>query len=145
MRWICAALALLASALILGCGGDGASRFNVSGSATFAGKPIPVGKIYFTPDAAKGNSGAAGYADIKDGKFSTASAGGMGTIGGAMLVRIEGADGIALDEDRPNGNPLFTFYEVAVEFPKESTTKDFDVPADAAKAQPPDARQLVTP
>ena len=34
-----------------GCGGDGANR--VSGKVTFNGKPLPAGKIYFTPDGAK--------------------------------------------------------------------------------------------
>jgi hypothetical protein len=139
-------LVVLTVVAVCGCGaGDGATRYAIAGNVTFAGKPIPTGKIYFTPDGAKGNTGAAGYADIKEGKYDTSKTGGMGNIGGAMLVRIEGADGVPLDEDRPSGTPLFTFYETAVELPKENTTKDFDVPAAAASAQAPTAPPLVVP
>ena len=40
-------LAALACCLVLGCGG-GSKLYRVSGKVTFAGKPVPVGKIYFT-------------------------------------------------------------------------------------------------
>ena len=130
--------------LLVGCG-DGGGRHHVSGNATFAGKPIPTGKIYFTPDASKGNSGAAGWADIQDGKFDTKAPGGQATIGGPMLVRIEGADGVRIDEERPNGNPLFPFYETQVDLPKSSSTRDFDVPAEAVNYQPPSAEPAIIP
>jgi hypothetical protein len=134
----------LACSLVLGCGG-GPSLYRVSGNATFAGKPIPTGKIYFSPDSSKGNTGATGYADIKDGKYDTSAAGGRGTIGGAMIVRIEGADGIRIDEERPAGNALFPSYETSVELAKSGTTKDFDVPANAATAQPGAVAPVVVP
>jgi len=130
-------LLFLLCAALLGCGGS--SGYHISGNATFNGKPIPVGKIYFTPDAAKKNTGAAGWADIKDGKYDTRSSGGMGIIGGPTLVRIEGSDGVKLDEERPNGTPLFAYYETPVDLPKSNSTKDFDVPASAASATPPSA------
>jgi len=129
--------------LAVGCGGG--KSYHVSGKASFAGKPIPVGKIYFTPDAAKGNSGATGYADIKDGKYDTSAAGGMGIIGGPMIVRIEGSDGVKIDEERPGGKPLFPEYQKAEDFPKAATTKDFDVPASAASGKPGATGGVIVP
>jgi len=116
----------------------------VSGKVTFHGKPIPLGKIYFIPDGSKGNTGAAGYADIKDGEYDTKGQGGKGMIGGPMLVRIEGVDGVKIDEERPNGNPLFPAYETQVDMPKSSTTKEFDVPL-SAKDRKPDVRPIIVP
>jgi len=127
------AVPALICCLALGCG---EKIYRVSGKATFAGKPIPVGKIYFTPDAAKGNSGPSGYATIKDGQYDTATGGGQGILGGPMVVRIEGADGVKIDEERPNGKPLFAHYETQLEMPKSTTTKDFDVPASAVNQKP---------
>jgi hypothetical protein len=139
---VCGCLLVVLTALLTGCGSSG---YHVSGKATFDGKPIPVGKIYFTPDASKGNDGASGWADIKDGAFNTSASGGMGIVGGPTLVRIEGADGLRIDDDRPNGNPLFTHYETAVDLPKSTTTKDFDVPASAKDAAPPSAPAAIVP
>jgi hypothetical protein len=130
-RW----LSVLACSLALGCGG-GPTVYRISGNVTFAGKPIPVGRIYFTPDSSKGNIGLTGYADIKDGKYDSSVSGGRGIAGGATVVRIEGSDGVKIDEERPAGNALFPAYETSVELPKSSSTKDFDVPAAAATAQP---------
>lgn len=135
-------LFLLACCVHSGCGGS--SGYHVSGKATFNGKPIPLGKIYFTPDAKKGNTGAAGWADIKDGAYNTAGAGGSPVLGGPTLVRIEGVDGVRIDDERPNGNPLFGYYETSVDMPKSGTTKDFDVPASAANAVPPGAATQTT-
>jgi hypothetical protein len=131
------------SLLTGGCGGD--SFHHVSGNATFKSEPIPTGKIYFQPDASKGNTGATGYAEIVAGKYDTKATGGQGTIGGPMIVRIEGADGVAIDEDRPSGKPLFTFYETQVEMPAEDSTKDFDVPASATKGKSPTSASVVVP
>lgn len=126
--------ALLAIGLVTlaGCGGSGTGRYHVSGKATYAGKPIPFGRIYFDPDLAKKNDGLQGTADIKDGLYDTARSG-QGTTGGAVIVRIEGFDGVSTDPDRPSGKPLFPNYQTAVELPRQNTTRDFDVPAAAAR------------
>jgi len=137
-----AALTVSCCFLLAGCG---SGAYSVSGNVTFAGKPIPVGKIYFTPDAAKGNTGPAGYAEIKDGKYSTSAAGGRDVIGGPMVVRITAADGVKIDEERPNGKPLFPPYQVVADLPKSSTTKDFDVPASATKPKPGAGAPIIIP
>ncbi len=113
----------------------------MSGKVTFKGQPIPAGKIYFIPDASKGNTGATGYADIKDGSYDTSASGGSGSIGGPMIVSIEGIDPAAkpdkIDKDDKSGEilvkSLFPRYETPVDMPKSAETKDFDVPAAAIK------------
>ena len=118
--------------LALGCGQAGPGRFDVSGKVTFAGNPVPSGWVSFTPDTAKGNSGPQGVAAIRAGAYDTTGANGKGTVGGPMIVRIEGFDGQATP-DLPNGRPLFAPYEVKVELPRERITKDLEVPAAWAK------------
>jgi hypothetical protein len=121
--------------LVVGCGGKG---HRVSGKVTFNGQPVPAGKIFFIPDASKGNSGPTGYADIRDGSYDTSAKGGRGTDnGGAVIVAIEGYDPNApATKDEQSGEEirplLFPRYETHTELPTSSTTKDFDVPASAA-------------
>ena len=74
--------ALLLVTLSVGCGKDEGNR--VSGMITFNGQPVPAGKIYFTPDTSKGNSGPTGYADITNGRYDTASEAGKGIFHGAI-------------------------------------------------------------
>lgn len=128
--------------LAFGCGSGGTYR--VSGKVTFKGQPIPSGKIYFIPDGSKGNSGATGYADIKNGEYDTRS-GGAGSIGGPMTIAIEAIDPDAkpdkVDKSDKSGETrvksLFPRYEVTADMPKSPSTKDLDVPAEAIKGQPP--------
>jgi len=125
----------------MGCGGKGT---RVSGTVTFGGKPVPLGKIYFNPDQSKNNSGEPGYADIKDGRFDTGAKGGQPAPAGAVVVRIQG-----FEEIPPVGDvttkPLFFPYETAVDLPKGGSTQTFDVPATATKksAKPSKADPIV--
>jgi len=104
--------------LICGCGKSGPKTYDVSGSVTFAGKPIPDGWVCFSPDSSKGNSGPQGRARILNGKYDTDEDFGMGTIGGPMLVRIDGFDGNK-KPDAPNGNPIMAPYNTVVDLPKD--------------------------
>lgn len=127
-----------ATAALTGCGDGGPPRYRVSGSATYAGQPIPAGSIVFQPDGAKGNKGPAGFATIKDGKYDTRE-GGKGVIGGPHQVRIAGFDGVK-KEDMPDGAPLFPEFNTDLDLPKDKDfQKDFDVPkggtAPAARAK----------
>ncbi|HEY7158926.1 MAG TPA: hypothetical protein VH575_33585 [Gemmataceae bacterium] len=136
----CRILALLACCQILGCGG-GSDGYNVSGTVLFDGKPVPLGKIYFTPDAAKDNSGPSGFADIKDGEFDTKKTG-KAAPAGPVVVRIEG-----FMEVPPVGEvttkPLFYPYQVTADLPRHNSTQTFTVPASATK--PPAETQIVQP
>lgn len=133
---------------LTGCGGDGTYR--VSGKVTFKGAPVPKGKIYFMPDGSKGNTGPTGFADITDGVFDTSS-GGRGAVKGAVIVAIEGWDPSTTAKKEKGDTSgettfqvLFARYETSLEI-TGSTTKDFDVPAEAAKGPkaPPPTQQVV--
>lgn len=134
-------LVATALAALTGCGSGedpGPPRFDVSGKVSFAGKPVKYGQILFVPDSAKGNQGPAGSATIVDGVYNTASEG-KGAVGGAVIVRLTGQDfdpAEAVANESGNRTVLFRDYEVELEIPKQTTTRDFDVPADAAKVKP---------
>ncbi|MBN9522675.1 hypothetical protein J0H58_29830 [bacterium] len=137
--------------LAFGCG-PGSKGYRVTGRVTFKGQPVPVGKIYFTPDASKGNTGPTGYADIKDGAYDTSVAGGMGFVGGPVVIEIEGFDPNAKAEPDKNDKSgevliksLFPRYDLAAELPKAASTKDVDVPADAVNRQPAKTKVHVGP
>ena len=132
--------------LASGCGGSTGNR--VSGKVTFKGQPVPAGKIYFTPDASKGNSGATGYADIKDGAYDTSATEGQGAPAGAVIISVEGFD----PNPPPGAEPdvtmtkLFAGYQKPVDLPAGASVQDIDVPAEAANepAQPAE-RQIIQP
>jgi len=119
---------LCSVALLAGCstGGDGQHRYRVSGDVKFDGQPVPYGEVLFTPDGSKGNSGAQGIADIKDGKYDTQGSRAPGFAGGPALVRV-----MAFRDT--GGKELICEYEFQVDLPKSATTHNIDIPADAAK------------
>jgi hypothetical protein len=126
----------LLSICLLGCGDTTGNR--ISGKVTFAGKPVPAGKIYFRPDSSKGSSGSTGYADIRDGQYDTSIEGGQGAPAGAVVIMIEGNDPTAASSGGEASadittKPLFSGYETTAELPKGASTKDIEVPAEAAK------------
>lgn len=134
--------ALFLVAALLGCGDDAPDTYHVSGTVTFDGKPIPAGTIRFVPDGAKQNSGPPGIARIADGKYDTSAEGGKGHVGGPMIVQIEGHDPSgqgATDEETGEKimTPLFPGYKTTAELPKDASTKDFAVPAEAANVKAP--------
>jgi hypothetical protein len=121
--WWTVAACLLAA----GCGGteSGPSRYRLSGTVTFDGQPVPAGTIYLEPA-----SGPAGSARIIDGKYDTND--GKGIVGGPHTVMIEGFDGRGANPGEP-GTPLFKPFRAKEDLPAESSTKDFAIPASAAK------------
>jgi hypothetical protein len=92
---------------------------------TFAGQPVPVGRISFEPDTAAGNSGPAGYGSIVAGRYSTYPT--MGAVKGPQVVRITGFDGKPFGE-MTDGKPLFPDHTTSADLPAKPTTIDFDVP-----------------
>ena len=131
---LCLLIALACSTVaLMGCSErDTQTRFRISGDVSFAGTPIPYGEVLFTPDGAKGNSGAQGIATIRDGKYDTSAEGGKGIGGGPMVVRVTG-----LADDK--GTKLLCEYEYTVDLPKEDSTLKIEVPASAAN------KKLATP
>jgi len=112
--------------LFTGCGQSGPTYYQVAGTVTFGGQPVPKGTVTFEPDAAKGVRGQMGYADLVHGKFDTRLAG-KGVLGGAYVIRILGYDGKAAYE-APYGNGIFPEYTINRDLPKEDSTLTIDVP-----------------
>jgi hypothetical protein len=115
----------------VGCGHSGHTRFELSGTVTYDGQPVPVGYIVFTPDKAAGNPGPGSQADIHDGKYSTPS--GLGTIGGPHVVTVFGFDGKSYVPPGATmpiimGHPLFPSFTVKLNLPKAAGVQDLTVP-----------------
>ena len=117
--------ALVVLVLVAGCGPSEPPTYNVSGDATFDGRPIAKGVIHFDPDPMKGGKGQSGFANILDGKFDT-SREGKGVRGGAYVVRVNGFDGKPADE-LPFGQALFPEYTEPRELPTTDSTQDFAI------------------
>ena len=127
IRWLLISCCALIPLTGFGCGGseDGPKRYEVTGSLTVAGKPVPAGMIIFEPDSEKGNSGPGGIADILEGKYKTKPD--KGIVGGPHTVRIIGYTEPHL-RGQPEPDLLFPEYRVTVDFPTENDiTRDFDV------------------
>ena len=111
--------------LTAGCG-SGEKLYDVSGTATHNGEPIPAGIIYFDPDPTKGGTGTQGFASIKDGRYTTAVHG-QGARGGPYIIRITGYDGKTANE-APLGRPLFDEYELKKDLPAADSELNLDIP-----------------
>ena len=123
-----AALLLTFAALfcLTGCGKSGPTRYDISGTVTFDGKPVPEGNISFEPT--EGDVGG-GYAFIRDGKFDT-TVDGRGHMGGTHRIQITGFTGVTSPDNPDAGSPpLFEPYETSADLPNESGTMDFEVPS----------------
>lgn len=132
LNWL-ARSALLAGVCILfaGCN-SGEQVYQLSGTITYKGKPVPSGMIIFEPDSGQGNSGAPGRSKIEDGKYDTASQEGHGIVGGPHVIRIIGMDGGNKGSSSSEvglPNMLFPEYNAKVDLPKEDGVKDFEIPA----------------
>lgn len=136
MRYACFSTIAACLCALGGCGGDGTDvdRKDVAGSVTFAGAPVAYGHIEFVPDAAKGNSGPAGSAEIVDGRYDTSQAG-TGVVEGPHIVRItayeERPAPASEDETIPSDAkpPIVSGY--AIEVASIEPTQNFEVPEDA--------------
>lgn len=122
------ALALV-SATLVGCGGrNPAGLYEISGSVTFAGQPVPGGRIVFEPNEARGASGMVSIGDIANGSYRTRPRRGFG--GGPCRVTIYGTDGTVPTEEKDTS--LFAPWQTTIDLPREACRRDFDVPAEAA-------------
>lgn len=123
-----ACLMLVGMSSIWGCGGgDGPARFRLSGTVSVDGQPVPFGEVIISPDGSKKNSGPQGRAPIKDGKFDTAAAGGMGVGGGPSVIRVNGLSG-------PGGKTLCE-HEFSADLSKADGSREIKIPkADANNA-----------
>ena len=121
--------------VLAGCGAGVVPRYELSGSVTYDGQPVPAGYMIFASDIDAGNPGPGSQVDIRDGKYNTMA--GQGTIGGPHVVTIFAFDGqpYQLNDDsggppmlNPMGNPLFESVSINVDLPKKPAVHDFNVP-----------------
>ena len=127
---------LPALVVLAGCGGqDGPLRFDLSGTVTYNGKPVPFGYIEFAPDTIQGNRGPGTSAAIRNGQYSTMA--GRGTIGGPHVATIYGFDNVASQKAKgpqgqqifnQMGKPLFAAADIKADLPKQTAVHDFLVP-----------------
>lgn len=113
---------------LAGCGESGPGKYHVSGEVTYRGEPVPAGMVTFSPDTRRGNSGHQGFAEIRDGRYSTSSGNGRGTAGGPHIVAVLGFDGQNPTEESPQGKMLFPEYRLEHDIADGRTTLDLVVP-----------------
>lgn len=123
-------VALLAG-LLTGCSGSG--PYDVSGTVTFRGKPVPIGLVVIEPDASHGNTGTQTQGLIQDGSYRTLP--GLGAIAGPVVVTVSANDGQPKPA-WPFGKLLFKTYQFRCELPHHSSTLNIEVPEDQALAEP---------
>lgn len=119
-----ALIAIAALLLLSGCGGqsDGPQRYQIHGTVTAKGQPVKEGRIFFSPDTEKGNSGPGAMAFIRDGEYETQA--GHGIVGGPHIVDILGWDE-TIDPDSDAEPPVTVKQILPVELPKEGGNHDF--------------------
>lgn len=106
----------------------GPRRYEIRGTVTFRGEPVPNGVIYFEPDASQGNKGPVSVVPIIGGRYDTVIHRCPGPLEGPAVVRIVGyPDATPGQEIVP---PLFPEYRTnAVVTPSRAGIDiDFDVP-----------------
>ena len=125
MRRVLTAAGVLFALAMAGCSPE-EKLYDVSGTITHQGKPVPKGVIHFDPDG----GGPQGFANIENGKFNTATPGqGKGIRGGGKYtLRINGFDGKVGDES-PMGAAVFPEHMFSKDLPAQNQTLDYDVPA----------------
>lgn len=117
--------------LTVGCGGNDRTLYHVHGTITFDGQPVPAGAIFFEPDAAGGNDGTQGYAEIKNGRYDTSDSE-KGITGGAYHARIRGF--VPPGGDAP-AKVLFKDYRHSLQLPQDDSQQDISVPPEAATGE----------
>lgn len=129
-RWCAIGVTAL---FLAGCGtGKDPPRFQVQGTVTFQGRPVPSGTIRFEPDGSRGNQGPVSVIPIREGKYRSDQPGVKGTIKGPLAVWISGYP--ARDPNVEVQPPLFPEYRTTVEMIPQGavTTLDFEVSAPAS-------------
>jgi hypothetical protein len=123
-----ATLILVLAAATLGCGRrDGLTRFKISGTVTYAGKPVG-GMVRFVPDGDKGNRGPATMVQVAAGQYRSAD--GYGVLGGPYRVEISGYEPLTPEQEKAgvSPKPLFEGYKVSVDLDKKDSVMNFEVP-----------------
>ncbi|MEW4564447.1 hypothetical protein AB1K70_18045 [Bremerella sp. JC770] len=124
---------IMFAVLSIGCGlnADGPSRYEVSGTVTFDGQPLPYGEITFAPDGSRGNQGPGAVVPIENGVYHVDAK--KGVIGGPHVVSITGysaspTSGAVVAASQSQPKRLFATYTESVNLPEANAQQDFQVP-----------------
>lgn len=110
---------------MLGCESRSTTRHHLSGIVTWQGKPVPAGRIIFSPVRTKDFDTDVSYAPITNGHFDTAVKG-LGHFGGPYDLIISGFDGVPR-EHAPLGAPLFQTRTLRESLPARLNTMQIDL------------------
>ena len=132
-------LPVLLGASFLGCGGDGITRHQVSGTVTYRGQIVKDGALVFEPNASIGMIAPTSFARIEQGSFQTEKKESPTT--GTYKVRVMGYDKSKMRTDAAPGEiiempELFPEYQMQVEIPPKDGRLDIVVPDQPSKGQP---------
>lgn len=123
-----ACLLVFAFVLASGCSDGTLPRYQLSGTLTYNGEPVPSGVIILTPDEKKGNRGPQTYLVVEDGKYDSKK---YGPIAGPHTVEIGGSHDFETTQgpDGPEtvGKDLFPTHRENFDMPKKATTHDFEI------------------
>jgi hypothetical protein len=108
-------------------------RYDVSGTVTFKGKPVPTGLVVIEPDPEKGNQGPQTQGAIQDGHFQTPH--GRGAVAGPVIVTVNANDGVP-QPLWPQGKLLFQTYQFHRDLPAQASALNIEVPADQPVPEP---------
>lgn len=125
-----AAAMLIVLPAVIGCEPrqGGLRRYEVSGSVTYAGAPVPLGELVLEPDRRNGNRGPITRARIVAGRYESPPD--RGVVGGAYVATIRGGDGVnpVRESNHPYGKPLFKPYSKQIELSLEDQEVNFEIP-----------------
>jgi len=125
LPWRDSCLLFLACIAVAGCGQRGGThRFQVQGTVTFQGRPVPSGTIRFEPDGSRGNKGPVSVIPIREGRYRSDQPGVKGSIKGPLAVWISGYP--ARDPNVEVQPPLFPEYRTTVDLVPQGTTTTLD-------------------
>jgi hypothetical protein len=117
---------LVVSLSTIGCGSDEPRRDTVRGKVTYEGKPVVHGTLTLHPDHAKGNKGAFGVAEIKNGVYETNPD--YGVTLGPLLVTFTIFDGMP-----PNNKMIANIRDYPVDISSSAPETNFNLSAKDVK------------
>jgi len=113
-----------------GCGNATPTpKYEVTGTVTYLGEPVPSGLVKFEPDTESGGVGPGAYAPIKNGTFQTE----QDLCAGPMKVTVCGMDGVLKEvvkygETVKEETRIFDDYVTEVVIEEHDMVIDFEVP-----------------
>lgn len=102
----------------------GPERFDVEGTVTFDGQPVPTGLLVLEPDASKGNGGPVSVLEISNGRFDSRQPGAKGPLQGPLIARITGYPEADPSVEIPK--PLFREYQTTVDLAPDGNVSVLD-------------------